>query len=197
MINELSLFSGISGFSLGGKLAFGDEWRTIAYVEWEDYCQEVIEARIKDGHLDAAPIFSDINRFLSEGYADLYKGVADIITAGFPCQPFSVAGKRKGTGDERNLWPQTYAAICKIRPRWVLLENVPGLLTFDYIRRIFGDLAEAGYDTEWHCVSAASVGARHKRERLWIMAYTNGKHGDVGRLRTSEMGGKRPEEAHL
>jgi DNA (cytosine-5)-methyltransferase 1 len=168
-MNELSLFSGAGGGLLATKHLLG--WRTIGYVEWDDYCQRVLAQRIKDGLLDEAPIFGDIRAFINEGYAERYRGMVDILTAGFPCQPFSVAGKRQGEDDERNMWPQTIECICIIRPRYAFLENVPGLLTHEYIRRIYGDLAEAGYDARWCVLGADDCGAIHRRKRLWILAY--------------------------
>ena len=94
-MNELSLFSGAGGGLLGTMLL---GFRPIGYVEWDDYCQRVLAARIRDGFLSDAPIFGDIKTFISDGYAASYTGLVDVITAGFPCQPFSVAGKRKGGG---------------------------------------------------------------------------------------------------
>lgn len=172
-MNELSLFSGAGGGLLGTKYLLG--FKTIGYVEYEEYCQKDLRQRIKDGLLDTAPIFGDIKRFISEGYAEAYKGMVDVIAAGFPCQSFSVAGKGKGESDERNMWPQTTECISIIRPRYALLENVPGLLTHDYIRRIFGDLAEMGYDCKWGVIGADDAGAPHRRKRLWIVADSNGK----------------------
>ena len=87
-MKELSLFSGAGGGVLGTQLL---GWETIGYVEYNEYCQRVIRQRIEDGYLDEAPIFSDVNAFISEGYADAYKGMVGVISAGFPCQPFSVA----------------------------------------------------------------------------------------------------------
>ena len=102
MLNELNLFSGYGGFCLGLRLA-GIATRTVVYVEWEPYCQEIIKARIWDGYLTDAPIYGDIRAFDGKQC----RGVVDIITASFPCQPHSVAGQRKGEADERNLWPDT------------------------------------------------------------------------------------------
>ena len=170
-MNELSLFTGAGGGLLGTKLL---GWKTIGYVEKKPYCQKVIRQRIADGFLDAAPIFGDIRKFISEGYAASYTGLVDVITAGFPCQPFSVAGKRGGGGDERNMWPETIGCIRIIRPRFAFLENVPGLLAHKYIQRIFGDLAESGYDARWFVLGADDVGAPHRRKRLWILAYSSG-----------------------
>jgi DNA (cytosine-5)-methyltransferase 1 len=167
-LNELSLFTGAGG-GLLGTILLG--WKHIGYVEKEPYCQRVIAQRIRDGILDDAPIFGDIRTFISEGYAERYSGMVDAITAGFPCQPFSVAGKRQGGGDARNMWPETRECIRIIRPKVAFLENVPGLFAHEYIQRIFGDLAEIGYDARWCVLGADDVGAPHRRKRAWIMAH--------------------------
>jgi DNA (cytosine-5)-methyltransferase 1 len=167
-MRELSLFSGAGG-GLLGSLLLG--WEPIGYVEFNSYCQQVIAQRIADGILPNAPIFGDIRTFVSEGYAAAYTGLVDVISGGFPCQPFSVAGKRAGADDERNMWPATIAAIRIIRPRFCFLENVPGLIATGYFNTVIGDLAESGYSVRWRCLSAAEVGARHKRDRLWIVAH--------------------------
>jgi DNA (cytosine-5)-methyltransferase 1 len=104
----------------------------------------------------------------------------DLICGGFPCQPVSVAGKRKGDQDERWLWPQFLRIIRELRPRWVLVENVPGLLSTDNGRLMGGilrDLAQSGYDAEWDCIPAAAVGAPHLRYRVFIVAYAQGEQG--------------------
>lgn len=170
-MRELSLFSGAGGGLLGSKLL---GWTTVGYVEYEEYCQKVLRQRIADGILDAAPIFGDIRKFISEGYADAYQGMVDVVTGGFPCQPFSVAGKGLGEFDPRNMWPQTIEVIRRVRPAIAFLENVPGLLTDKYMGRIFGDLAEAGFDCKWDVFMASDVGAIHRRSRLWILAYAQG-----------------------
>jgi DNA (cytosine-5)-methyltransferase 1 len=207
-MNGVSLFSG-AGI---GELCFEHilpDYRTIAYVEIDKYCRSTLRARIRDGVLDDAPIFDDIRGFNAR-YASLYAGKVDWLSGGFPCQPFSVAGRQLGEADERNMWPETRDAIGIIRPAYVFLENVPGLSAaqkfivlviqkvrqlnlFDtgskksvagniirklfkvvgtsYASRIFGDLAEIGYDCEWDVVGASDVGAPHRRKRLWILAY--------------------------
>lgn len=170
-MRELSLFSGAGGGLLGTYLL---GWQPVGYVEWDDYCQRVIAARIADGILPAAPIFGDIRAFTSDGYAAAYTGLVDVITGGFPCQPFSVAGKRAGADDERNMWPAIIECIRVVRPRFCLLENVPGLLTSGYFGTVLGDLAESGYDVRWRVLSAAEVGAPHERKRLWIVADSRG-----------------------
>jgi len=166
-MNELSLFSGAGGGLLGTKLL---GWRNIGYVEHERYCQQIISQRIKDGILDEAPIFGDIDSFIESGAAKKYKGFVDVVTAGFPCQPFSVAGKQAGEDDPRNKWPQTIQCIRDIRPRYAFLENVPGLLNSGYFPEILGSLAEAGFDARWVVLGADDVGAPHRRKRLWILA---------------------------
>lgn len=166
-MNELALFAGAGLGILGGKLL---GWRTICYVENNPYCVSVLTARIKDGYLDDAPIWDDVRTF--DGYP--WAGSVDIVTAGFPCQPWSNAGKMLGEHDDRNLWPDTIRVIREVKPNYCLLENVTGLLSRLYIQQIFGDLAEVGYDARWGCISAAAIGAPHLRNRLWILAYSNG-----------------------
>jgi DNA (cytosine-5)-methyltransferase 1 len=177
-MRELSLFTGGGGGVYGTKLL---GWTTVGYVEWDEYCQQVIAARIRDGIFDYAPIFTDIRLFATE-WASKYRGLVDVITAGFPCQPFSTAGKQKGKEDERNMWPSTLDVIRVVQPQWCLLENVPGLLgKHRYFETILKDLSEAGYDAKWTCLSAAEVGAPHKRERLWIMAHSQSFRCKKGR----------------
>ena len=169
-MNELSLFTG----SGGGVLATSHllNWRAVGYVEFNPYCQQVLAQRIKDGVLDNAPIFGDIRSFINEGYADAYQGMVTVVSAGFPCQPFSVAGRQKAEDDPRNMWPATLDVIRRVEPRYCLLENVPGLLSrkHRYFETILKDLAESGYHAKWKVISAAEVGAPHKRDRLFIVA---------------------------
>lgn len=167
-MRELSLFTGAGGGILGSKLL---GWETVGYVEWEPYCQRVIRQRIEDGIFDKAPIFGDIRTFISEGYAEQYNGMVDVITGGFPCQPFSVAGKQLGENDHRNKWPETRECIRIIRPEFAYLENVTGLLGSGYFGTILSDIYEMGYNARWCVVSAENTGALHKRERLWIFVY--------------------------
>jgi DNA (cytosine-5)-methyltransferase 1 len=171
-VNELSLFTGAGGGVLGTKLL---GWKSVGYVEWDKYCQQVLAQRIEDGFLDEAPIFGDIDHFIESGASKKYQGFVDVVTAGFPCQPFSVAGKGRGEKDERNKWPQTIECIRDVRPRYALLENVPGLLNSGYFGEILTSLAEAGFDARWCVLGADDVGAPHRRKRLWILAYPHGK----------------------
>jgi DNA (cytosine-5)-methyltransferase 1 len=168
MYNVMDLCAGIGGFSLTGKWLIGN-WRTVCYVEIDKYCQRVLQQRIKDGYLDDAPIYDDLKTFDGQPWC----GSVDIVTAGFPCQPFSVAGKQLGEADERNLWPDVWRVCSEVRPRYIFLENVPAILANRYIKRIFGDLAEGGYDCKWRVLSAAEVGAPHKRDRVWVCCHAN------------------------
>ena len=145
----------------------------VCYVENADYPVKVLQARIRDGLLDDAPIWGDVRTF--DGTP--WRGCVDIVTAGFPCQPFSVAGQQQASDDDRNMWPDTIRVIRETRPTWCLLENVPGLLSAShgYYGQILRDLAESGYDARWRVLSAAEVGAPHKRDRLFIVAYTKSK----------------------
>lgn len=161
-MNELGLFAGIGGGILGGKLC---GFKTICYVEINKFCQQVIRQRIKDGIFEDAPIWDDIKTFDGKSWA----GYVDIITAGFPCQPFSISGKGLAEKSEKNLWPDTYRIIKEVSPQWIFLENVPALLTKDYFGKILIDLASEGYTCQWECLSAKNIGAKHERNRLWVI----------------------------
>ncbi len=169
-MRELSLFTGAGGGLLGTKLL---GWEPIGYVEWNEYCQQVIAARIRDGYLPIAPIFTDVREFVQSGAAEQYRGIADVVSAGFPCQPFSVAGEQLAENDERNMWPATKAILRAVRPAHALLENVTALLTSGYFGVILSDLAEMGFVGRWGCIPASSCGAPHERDRLWIVAHAN------------------------
>jgi DNA (cytosine-5)-methyltransferase 1 len=174
-VKELSLFTGAGGGLLGTHLL---GWTPIGYVEFNDYCQRVLKARIEDGYIPDAPIFGDIKAFISEGYAESYQGMVDVVTAGFPCQPWSnagaISGARKGAESGRNMWPETCSVLRVVQPRLALLENVPALISSGYFQRILAELAEIGYGVRWEIVSAATVGAPHIRKRLWVLADADG-----------------------
>ncbi len=169
-MNELSLFSGAGGGLLATKHFLN--WRTIGYVEKDPYCQNIIAQRAKEGFLDTAPLWSDINEFIESGAVDQYEGVTDVVTGGFPCQPFSVAGRRKGKDDGRNCWPQCIEVIRRVKPRFFFGENVPGLLNSGYFPEILRSLAQAGYAARWIVLGCDSVGGNHRRKRLWLLAYS-------------------------
>ena len=166
-MNELSIYSGYGGVTLGLRLA-GISVKTVGYVEIDRYCQEIIKCRIQDGILDDAPIYSDIFTFNGNDY----RGLVDIITAGFPCPPFSAAGRKLGKIDSRNLFPETLRIIREVEPSFVILENVRGLAdgADPYSAEVIGGLSEAGYDAKWCLHSAADAGAPHQRQRWWWLA---------------------------
>lgn len=177
-MRELSLFTGAGGGVLGTKLL---GWQAVGYVEQDRYCQKVLRQRIDDGIFEDAPIFSDIDTFISEGFAQQYQGMVDVISAGFPCQGYSVNGKQGGEHDERNKWPATRDCIRIILPEFVFLENVPNLLVFEYYGQILRELAQIGYDVRWRVLSGAEVGAPHLRDRWWAVAYTPRKRMEGNR----------------
>jgi DNA (cytosine-5)-methyltransferase 1 len=154
-----SLFSGIGGFDLGLERAGMDiRWQ----VERDPWCQKVL-----------AKHWPDVPRFTHVEDVGSNLPYVDLICGGFPCQPVSVAGDQKGTDDDRWLWPEFRRVVGLLRPRYVLVENVPGLLTANgghAFGEIIGDLAHLGYDCEWTVLSAADVGAPHLRKRVWIVA---------------------------
>lgn len=135
-MNELALFAGAGGGILGSRIL---GHRLVGCVEIDGYCQRVLASRMADGFLDPAPIFGDVRAFLRDGLARSYRGVAELVSAGFPCQPFSLAGSRLGAADDRNLWPETIAVLRDVRPRVALLENVPGLTARERLRLLVVD----------------------------------------------------------
>jgi DNA (cytosine-5)-methyltransferase 1 len=157
-----SLFAGIGGIDLGLERA---GWTGRWQVEWDPFCQHVLAH-----HWPDVPRYGDIT---AVDWATVEP--VDLIAGGFPCQPFSVAGKQQRLNDERWLWPEFARAIRELRPRVVLVENVPGLLVGGGMGAVLGGLAELGYDAEWDSVPAAAVGAPHLRYRVWITAYANGQ----------------------
>ena len=168
----LHLCSGYGGFELGLRLA-GVNARTVAHVERDSYAAAALVARMAEANLDQAPIWDDLTTFDSGAW----RGRVDLISSGFPCQPFSAAGSQRGIEDDRWLWPAIKRIICGVGPRFVFLENVPGLIRGG-LSFVLADLAELGFDAEWGLHSAAEVGAPHKRERFWLLAYAD----RIGRL---------------
>jgi DNA (cytosine-5)-methyltransferase 1 len=154
-----SLFAGIGGFDLGLERAgFEITWQ----VEIDPYCQRVLAK-----HWPHVQRYGDIRAI---DWATVPR--VDLLCGGFPCQDLSFAGKRAGIDGERSgLWSEYVRAIRALRPRYILVENVPGLLTNEYMGRVLGDLAACGYDAEWSVLSACAMGAPHTRERVFILAY--------------------------
>jgi DNA (cytosine-5)-methyltransferase 1 len=156
-----SLFSGIGGLDLGLERA-GMEVRW--QVEIDPWCQRVLAK-----HWPKVPRYDDIKAI---DWTEVEP--VDLICGGFPCQPVSLAGKRLAQADERWLWPEFERCLRVLRPRWALMENVPGLLSAA-MGDVLGDLAALGYDAEWDCIPAAAVGAPHLRYRVLIVAHTTGR----------------------
>jgi len=158
-----SLFSGIGGFDLAAEWM---GWENVFQVEIDDYCQKVLAKNFPN-----VKRYGDIKEFKGEKHS------VDILTGGFPCQPFSHAGKRKGESDDRYLWPEYLRIIREIQPAYVVGENVAGLTSMDdgkALDRILLDLEGEGYVTEQFIIPACGVGAWHRRDRIWIVAYTEG-----------------------
>jgi len=161
-MNELALFAGAGGGILGGHLL---GWRTVCAVEWEAYPASVLVARQNDGILPPFPIWDDVQTFDGKPW----RGIVDVVSGGFPCQDISSAGKGTGIDGERSgMWREMARIIGEVRPKYAFVENSP-MLTTRGLGTVLRDLAEMGYDAEWGVLSAADVGANHKRERIWLV----------------------------
>lgn len=162
-MNVLSLCSGIAGLELGIRSLYPAA-RTVAYVEGEAYAVAVLATRMEDGHLSSAPIYSSLGSFP----AGRYRGKVDLVTAGFPCQPFSVAGKQKAEKDPRHLWPDIARIIGECEPALVFLENVSIRAFVEPWR----DLRRLGFNlSRPFACTAAELGAGHLRRRVFVLAY--------------------------
>lgn len=162
MFTHGSLFSGIGGFDLAAEWM---GWENVFHCEWNDFGKQVLQY-----YWPKAKSYGDITKT----DFTIWRGKIDVLTGGFPCQPYSVAGKRKGTEDDRHLWPEMLRAIREIQPSWVVGENVSGLinwnggLVFDEVQT---DLENEGYEVWANVLPAAGVNAPHRRDRVWFVAY--------------------------
>jgi DNA (cytosine-5)-methyltransferase 1 len=160
-ITHLDLFSGIGGFALAAQAA---GFSTVGFSEIEPYACKILKR-----HWPDVPNYGDIRNV---------RGVrCDLITGGFPCQPFSVAGKRRGSEDDRHLWPEMCRVIAEARPTWVLGENVPGIIGME-LDRVLSDLETLGYACWPLIIPACAVDARHRRDRVWIVAHSGSGEGE-------------------
>jgi DNA (cytosine-5)-methyltransferase 1 len=168
-VNELALFAGAGGGILGGHLL---GWRTVCAVEWEAYPASVLCARQNDKILPTFPIWDDVQTFDGKPWA----GIVDVVSGGFPCQDISASGRGKGiTGSRSSMWKHMARIIGEVQPQYCLVENSP-MLTSRGLGVVLGDLSSLGFDAEWGVLSAADVGAKHLRERIWIVGKnTNSK----------------------
>ena len=165
-MNELALFAGAGGGILGGKLL---GWRTVCAVEWEAYPASVLCARQNDGLLPTFPIWDDVQTFDGKPW----QGIVDVVSGGFPCQDISAAGKGAGIDGERSgMWGEMARIICEVRPRFVFVENSP-MLTSRGLGRVLADLADMGFNAEWGVLGHDRFGGQHRRDRIWIIGYTD------------------------
>ena len=184
----LDLFSGIGGFSYAAEKIVGG-YKTTQFVEIDPYCQSVLHKNFPN-----IPIHDDIKTFKAK------KGQFDVLTAGFPCQDLSVAGRQKGIGEDTRsgLFYEIIRLLGEIQPKFVLFENVRNLLSHEKgstFQEILFQIAKAGYDAEWSIISAKDMGACHLRERIWIIAYPNKSNRRKGKIfeNTSNEGWKTSE----
>ena len=183
----LSLCSGVGMLDLGIRLAVPHA-RTVCYVEREIPACAILAARMADGSLPPAPVWLDLAGF--DGTR--WRGAVDCVTAGFPCQPWSAAGQQRGIEDERWIWDDIGRIIRDVRPGYVFLENVPGIVSGGGLGYVLGTLAECGFAAEWDLFSAKDMGATHKRERWFCLAYAQSGFG--GRVSAGTGGFEGPHQ---
>ncbi len=166
-MNVLDLFSGIGGFSLGLERA---GMNTVAFCEIDNFCQKVLSK-----NFPYKPIFADIKKLSARSL--LENGInkkIDLVCGGFPCQPFSIAGQKKSTKDDRDLWPEMFRIIVETKPTWVIGENVANFINLAFARTK-SDLESVGYTVQPFVIPACAVGAQHRRDRVWIIAHLSSK----------------------
>jgi len=180
-MKHIDLFSGIGGFAYACKEVWGEEYEPITFCEIDKYCQSVLRRHFPD-----VPIWGDIRELIANARRQRQKeheqqatrieqcGSVDLITGGFPCQPFSHAGKRRGKSDDRFLWPAMLECIRIFKPAWIIAENVYGLLSIEgglVFEQVRSDLEKTGYEVWPFVIPACAVNAPHRRDRVWIVAH--------------------------
>ena len=180
-IKTLSLFAGIGGIDLG--LEATGYFETVQFVEYDPYCQHILKR-----HWPDVPVWGDVKTFDPDSCGEI-----DCIVGGYPCQSFSVAGKQKGTQDDRHLWPWMFEIIKHKRPSLVLCENVSGHIALG-LDEVLLDLEGEGYSTRAFVIPASAVDANHKRERVWIVAYANTRDVQARRERSGGVRSQSEEE---
>ena len=165
MLRHLDLFSGLGGFSLGLEATGGFE--TVAFCDIEKFSRKVLKQ-----HWPNIKQYKDIKELTYEQIKEDTLAPIDIITGGYPCQPFSIAGSQRGEKDKRHLWPDMFRIVKECKPTWVIGENVSGHIKLG-LDTVLQDLESEGYSVRAFSISASSIGANHQRERVWIIAHSN------------------------
>jgi len=186
-MTHIDLFSGIGGFALAGHRVWGKAYQTLLFCDNDEYCKKLLSLRFP-----GVPIYGDIRELVADTKNQRRKRVGlewqpnkkttqswvndkiDLLTGGFPCQPFSLAGKRKGTEDDRHLWPEMFKVIRNTSPRWVVAENVYGLVSWNegmVFEQVCTDLESEGYEVQSFIIPACAVNAPHRRNRVWVVAH--------------------------
>lgn len=207
-MNHVDLFSGIGGFALAAGWA---GFTTVGFCEIEPFCREVITARFgaiadtepvrelqpqggernERGRIGNGPVlYSDIRSLDGSRFRNI-----TLLTGGFPCQPFSVAGKRKGKDDDRHLWPEMLRVIHEARPRWVIGENVAGFVSMA-LDEVCADLEGEGYEVQPFVIPACAVNAPHRRDRVWIVGHSSSHRCEWGRQGNAAAKGLQPRSKH-
>jgi len=183
-MNELALFAGAGGGILGGKLL---GWRTVCAVEWEAYPASVLCARQNDGILPPFPIWDDVQTFDGKPW----RRIVDVVSGGFPCTDISAA--KKGAegidGEASGMWREMARVVGEVRPRFVFVENSPMLVTRG-LDRVLGDLTSLGYNTRWTVMGSSQFGAKHQRDRIWIVGNANNQSRFQASQKTSSKRGQ-------
>ena len=164
MLRMLDLFSGIGGFSYAGEKLVGG-YETVAFCEYDKHAQKVLRK-----HWPDTEIIDDVRDLAND--ADRFRGLVDIVVGGYPCQPFSLAGVRRGDKDDRHLWPEMLRIIQAVRPTWVIGENVAGHISMG-LDTVLSDLEAEGYQARCFVIPAVAADAHHRRDRCWIIAYAD------------------------
>lgn len=189
-MRHLDLFSGIGGFSLAAQWVWGDEYENVGFCDNSEFCQAVLRKNFNN-----AKIYSDIRNLNGKEIQNL-----DLLTGGFPCQPFSFAGKRRGNQDDRYLWPEMLRVIRETRPRWIVGENVAGIINLA-LDQVLSDLEREGYTCQAFVIPAAAVQAPHRRDRVWIVGHdvadASGKRIDRRRIHKNSEFYKRDFSTHV
>ena len=162
----IGLFSGIGGFEYAAQQVWGDELEIVCMIENAKFAQKVLKK-----NFPGTTILGDIKDVSARDFRAI-----NLLTGGFPCQPFSVAGKRKGTDDDRAIWKEMFRIITECHPGWIIAENVHGIISME-LDSVLSDLESEGYEVQTFVIPAVAVDAPHKRDRVWIVANSGRKHG--------------------